>query len=322
MKECRNFQEIIQSYLAGEIPPSEVDSLRRHCEVCSDCRALMDLHIEMSELGEYVPEPDEADFRSMRSRVMTRIASEPRPVRHVGRRWDFGSVFRFRPAVALPTAAVLLVAAVLVGRWSAAPRTPYAKFSDDILVREVTRQASQQAGLEDYWDTPFSYANVSAKPAPGGNLELSFDVCRHVNMVTPADSPVAREVLLHAILSPASMGTRIRAMEMAPTAMDPKLEEALVYTMHNDPDLAVRLEAMSVLTRVPYNDGVQDALMTTLRRDESVQMRLLALERLAENRVRIETLRRVIDESNMESNPAVMQHAIELTRGAIDGPQD
>ena len=114
------------------------------------------------------------------------------------------------------------------------------------------------------------------------------------------------------------MGTRIKAMEIAPTTMNPKLEEALVFTMHNDPDLAVRLEALSVLTRVPFNDKVQEALMTTLRRDDSVQMRLLALERLAENRVRIETLRRVIDESNMESNPAVMQHAIELTSGAID----
>jgi len=113
----------------------------------------------------------------------------------------------------------------------------------------------------------------------------------------------------------------MKAMEVATTTMDPKLEEALVYTMHNDPDLSVRLEALSRLTRFPYNDGVQQALMTTLRQDQSVQMRLLALERLAEKQVQMETLQQVIGEANLESNPAVMQHAIKLINGAIDEQQ-
>jgi hypothetical protein len=156
------------------------------------------------------------------------------------------------------------------------------------------------------------------KPVAGDRVDLSFDVCRHVNMVTPANSPVAKEILLHAILSPAPMGSRMKAMELAPASMDLKLEEAIVFTMHNDPDLAVRLEAMSILTRVPYNNSVQEALMTTLREDESVQMRLLALERLAEKQVTMEILKKAIDESNMESNPALIQHANKLTSGAID----
>ena len=40
MKECQNFQTMIQNYVAGEIPPSELESLREHCSFCSDCRAL------------------------------------------------------------------------------------------------------------------------------------------------------------------------------------------------------------------------------------------------------------------------------------------
>jgi hypothetical protein len=338
MKECENFQTIIQDYVAGEIPPSRLESLRQHCSSCLDCRALLDLHIEISELGQDVPEPEEASFEAMRSQVMAQISQRAQSSRTAQsgqtalsdqparRRWNWGALFGLRPALALPAVAVLLIAAVFVGRWTATPSdnaVPYqpVPYSDSILMTAVAQQASTQSGLDGYWDTPFSYTNVSVKPVAGGKLDLSFDVCRHINMVTPANSPVAKDVLLQAILSQAPLGARMKAMEMAPATMDPKLEEALVYTMHNDPELAVRLEALSVLTRFPYNDGVQSALMTTLRQDQSVQMRLLALERLADKQVQMETLQQVIGDANMESDPVVMQHAIKLMNGAIDEQQ-
>lgn len=318
MKECQNFQTIIQNYAAGEIPPSELESLRRHCSSCPDCRALLDLHIEITELGESVPEPNEADFQAMHDRVMADILRRPQRGRFIHRRWSWGTMFGLRPALALPLAAVLLLAAVYLGRWSAASPGQAVSYNDDILLRAVSQQASTQQGLDGYWDTPFTYTNVAVKQLAGGNVDLSFDICRHISMVTPANSPVAKEVLLHAILNPEPLGTRMKAMEVATVTMDPELEEALVYTMHNDPELPVRLEALSVLTRFPYNDSMQQALITTLRQDESVQMRLLALERLADKQVQTETLRQVIGEAGLESDPAVMQRAIELINGPID----
>jgi hypothetical protein len=281
----------------------------------------LDLHIEILELGESIPEPEDTNFQAMRDRVMAEISRRPQSMqsdRSTQGRWNWGDMFGLRPAFAVPLAVVLLLAAVFLGRWSVESPDQSIIYNDDILLQAVNQQASTQQGLAGYWDTPFSYTNVSVKPVAGGNVDLSFDVCRHVNMVTPATSPVAKEVLLHAILSPAPLGNRMKAMEVASVTMDPKLEEALVYTMHNDTDQSVRLEALSILTRFPYNDGMQQALLTTLRQDQSVQMRLLALERLADKQVQMEILRQVIGEANLESNPAVMQHAIELSNGAID----
>jgi hypothetical protein len=153
---------------------------------------------------------------------------------------------------------------------------------------------------------------VSVRPAGNGNLDLSFDVCRRVGLVAPKDSPIATEVLMHAILEPSALGSRITAMELTGEILDPKLREALIYTLHKDPDLAVRTEALSVLGRYPYDSDIQDALLTTLREDAEVQMRLLALEYLSGKKVNMETIRRTIRERRMDSDPAVLQYASDL----------
>jgi hypothetical protein len=318
MEDCQHLRETIHKYIAGEISPSELESLRRHCEACPDCRQLMEVHDGLLRASEEVPEPRKADLLSVRKNVLSQIAREESSRAHARTRstfWqDLSALFRAHPAVALPAAAALIVVAVFVGRWSVASRP----LDDQSLIQDINlqaaRQDNRQAGLNEYWDSPYSYTNVIARSLPGGKLDLSFDVCRHVAVVTAKSSLLATEVLMQAILNPSAMGSKIKAMELAPEILDPKLREALVFAMHNDPVAAVRIEALSILTRYPYDDGVQEALLKTLRKDEAVQMRLLALEYLARRRVNLETLRRTIEESDLESDVAVLQHAVELTK--------
>ena len=317
MEDCQHFQEIIHNLIAGEVSPSELESLRRHCDACPDCRQLMEVHDGLLRAAEAIPEPRKADLLAMRKNVLSQVARDESNRTRAGTRsafWpDLHALFRAHPAAALSAAAALIVVAVFAGRWSVASRP----LDDQSLIQDINlqaaRQDNRQAGLNEYWDSRYSYTNVIARPLPGGKLDLSFDVCRHVNVVTAKSSPLATDVLMQAILNPSAMGSKIKAMELAPEILDPKLREALVVAMHYDPVVAVRIEALSVLTRYPYDDGVQEALLKTLRKDEAVQMRLLALEYLAGRRVNPETLWRTIEESELESDVAVLQHAVELT---------
>lgn len=308
MNNCQEFQELLQSYVAGEISPSDLEKLHEHCRTCVDCGELMEIHAQLAGRGAAAREPGESEFADMRAAVLERIKENP-TVWSRRRSWrDFGGNIRVKPVWAVPLAAALVVISVLAGRWSA----PVAPLDEDALLRDVSRQAGRQAGLIDYWDTPYSYTNVSVRPAGNGSLDLSFDVCRRVNLVTPMDSPVATDVLMHAILEPSALGSRITAMELTGEILDPRLKEALIFTLHNDPDLAVRTEAMAVLGRYPYDTDIQDALLTTLREDSEVQMRLLALEYLSGKQVNMETIRRAIRERKMDSDPAVLQYASDL----------
>jgi len=318
MKECKDYQEMIQSYIAGEISPSDLDSLYHHCQTCPDCGQLWEVHSNLAAAGEELPQPPEDGLLAMRTNVLAQITRDERGRDERARAkqaeagrirwWDLGALLRAHPAAALPVAAALVVVSIFAGRWSVS--TP--ETGDSAILREISQQASRQAGLIDYWDTPLSYSNVNARPVEGGNLDLSFDVSRHVRFVTPMNSPVASEVLMHAILEPSAVGSKMKAMAMAPEIMDPKLKEALIFTMHNDPHLAVRMEAMSVLSKSPYDSTIQKAFMTTLREDQEVQMRLQALEYVAENRVNMNTIRRTIEEPQLDSDTAVLQYATEL----------
>ena len=68
---------------------------------------------------------------------------------------------------------------------------------------------------------------------------------------------------------------------MPKTADNSKVEEALVFSMLDDPELPVRMRALEILADRPISEGVERGLMKVLRHDESMQMRLLAIEVLA-----------------------------------------
>ena len=318
MSKCNKFKTLIQNYVSGEIAPSELDSLHKHCSSCADCRALLDLHIEMSELGDSIPQPQEPDFQAMRDRVSSQILRDRQRHRSGSSLWDLTALFRLRPVTALSVMVILLVTAVFLGRWSVGYPFQRVQYNDNMLMNAISMQASTQQGLDNYWDAPFSYSNISARPVAGGKVDLSFDVCRRIRTVTASNSPLARDVLSQAILNLAPLGNRMMAMEMVSSSMDPKLYEIIIFAMHNDPEPAIRMEALSILTKEPYNNRLKEAFMTTLRQDKSVQMRLLALRHLAANKVGTNILQRIIHEANMESDPAVMQYALSLGSGAID----
>jgi hypothetical protein len=185
-------------------------------------------------------------------------------------------------------------------------------FDEDLLVEEVVRQASLERGLAGYWDSPFIYSNVSFHPRKDGTVTIDFDVTRHVNVTRKLESPLTREILVHAMIDPTAMGTRLTAMGMARRTMDEKLKEALVFILLNDPSLPVRLRSLEVLMPYASDPGVQDALLTALAQDPSVQIRLLAVDTLAGEHTDPGMIRRAIGGTLDENDRAVLHRVEEL----------
>jgi hypothetical protein len=308
MSGCGKYLDMIADYQSGDVTPEELMEMEDHAAGCADCRALLDLHAGMTALGDAAPEPTDDELAFMRAGVSRRIGAE-RADAAAGSFWaDLKAFLGVHPMAAAPVAAMVLAAAVLFGRWTVSPAG-----GGDVLMDQLALQATQRLDAGEYLDNPLTYTNVSVR-SRGDRLALSFDVCRHVEMETDGASPVARDVLLAAIVDAPMAGQRLRAIQLSPTIDDDRLRGALAFTLCNDPDLSVRLEALDALAKYPDAPEVREAMLQTLGADPSVQMRLIALDHLAGRRVDPGVLRAAITTRPLEGDAALLQRTVQLQR--------
>lgn len=311
MSDCNRFEEALETYLAGDREGSDVPALLAHCRACEACGKILDLDRELEALGASMPEPDEAQLSAVTARVvskvgLSRVSRFPRQrSRPAARVWL---------AAAVAASVLLFIGGFALGR--ALPRGGNGEAANGIasrLVAAMGAEAASNRSLADVEDSRFSYSNVSLRSAGEGRLALDFDVSMHVRLVEPSGSELAREVIVQALLNPSNTGARLRALSYTAGTIEPKVREALIFSMRRDPSLAVRLKALERLSDHIDQPAVEAAVLDTLRDDESVQMRLLALESLATHRVNPDRIRDVIREGDHPGDEALL---VRLTKGA------
>jgi hypothetical protein len=296
--DCKRFQEIIEAIVAGEPAASGSDSLARHCRTCPDCLQALEAHQNLSEIGRRFEEVAGEDLEVLRTRVLTEIA---RPRR---RSWleALSTPFRLQPAMAAAFAAIIFMTGIAAA---------WIQFEggDGIerrLVTEITAEAASNRSLIDVEDSRYTYSNVTFRRLDDRRVSLDFDVTTHVSAVEPVESELVKEVLVHSLLNPSSTGSRLKAISYASDVMDPKVRDSVIFAMHHDENLAVRLKALSILAGQPIDAVVESAVTTTLLDDESVQMRLQALDYLATHTTNPETIRQTIEQTDDAVNAALM----------------
>ena len=136
MHSCKQIQGIIESYLAGELLPSDKELLEQHLLSCVDCQSLMDMHDELLRLDASPADPDPEAFRVMRSRVLRQISEQNTGKRNSGHNWRVSS---FVPALA---AAATLVLGVFLGSWFSRP----APVNDQLLDAITPSQYREKPG--------------------------------------------------------------------------------------------------------------------------------------------------------------------------------
>ena len=174
------------------------------------------------------------------------------------------------------------------------------------LLTAINADAASNRSLGDVEDSRFTYSNVWFRRLDGGQVALDFDVTTHVQLVEPVQSQLVGEVLVHALLNSTNTGARLKAMSFAAGSMDRKVKEALIFTLHRDDSLAVRIKALAVLADHLDDGEIESAVLKTLREDESVQMRLLALDYLAAHSIDRDVIRETIRENQRPGDEALM----------------
>jgi len=304
MSDCRGYQELIKDFLADEISSKRRIDLKEHLEKCSECAALLEMHQNLLALGEDIPMPEEFELRDMREAV---LATTAKPSGFpAGFLSDLGKLRQKHPVASgfytgFAAAAVLAFAIFLGG-----VRGPGSALENNLIKQSAPFATLQPAHLPDYLDSPFSYANVTIRRMGEEQLALSFDAVRHVDMQVAHDSILAREVLLQAMMEPSSMGSQLAAMEATPEIGDDRLKDALIFTMLDDEDAVVRINALAVLVQYPYDQKTKEAFIQTLRHDKDVQMRLTVLEEFARQNVEDQTIREAVGNDDPMGTFALM----------------
>lgn len=300
--DCRRHQNDIDRLFAGELPEEMHEALMAHVEECTDCADHYGLVEEIAAAP--VPEPSAEELGAMRSRVL-------RSVRRDKHAW-----WRALPhaaAVAMVAGAALLAALGWVaGRASVSPSSPRASETASpelILARQIHQVARGNDALEDVENSPFRYTNVKIAEAREGRVSLSFDVSRHLELTLPQDDPLVTEVLVQSVLEAGSVGAQLQAIGRADNILDPRIRGALIKAMLHDPNLGVRLQAQSRLVEQSGDAEVDEALVAVLENEESVQMRLVAIDHLTRARIDPNRLRDAVEAGEPEGRGAVRMKA-------------
>jgi hypothetical protein len=312
MNDCDRFKPIIQAYVAGELDEGNLGPLLEHCRDCEECGGLMELHRDLAVLGARAGEPDVTEINALRTGVL-RDVSRPAPWRlreFAG--WHTWAGVALRSAAAVAAVVLLFAAGLFVGRALPEGATPErGKGATHRLLAAINTDAASNRSLGDVEDSRFTYSNVWFRRLDGGRVALDFDVTTHLQVVEPVQSQLVGEVLAHALLNSTNTGAQLKAMSFAAGSMDRKVKEALIFTLHRDDSLAVRIKALTVLADHLDDGEIESAVLATLREDESVQMRLLALDYLAAHSIDRDVIRETIRENQRPGDEALMVRLVE-----------
>jgi hypothetical protein len=278
MQNCRSTEKLIKKLISDELESEEKSRLTNHIRQCKKCGELYNAHIQLSSLESELIQTDSEAFSKIRRNVIQIIQQKEsaKPIPWYQKLNDQIYLIFNRPAMVAASALLLFAA----GFSLKSILTETTELSQSGLINQIKHTAIKNTDLQQVENSPFIFSDVKFNNIDGENMALSFNVTTHVDLVRHKDDPLLKEVLAQSLLNTDKIGNQLNAISYAKQIMDPKIKEALIFTLQNDGNLAVRTKAMTSLTNYPNDDQIQNAFLTILRSEESVNMRLMAIDYL------------------------------------------
>lgn len=303
MGECATYFDQMTELRSRRLDDQTQQELFTHLASCASCRDLLDFHGDLRDAGDEFEGPSEVAFAALRSRVLDEINSSPSASATIHR-----PIWKRPQYLAAAASVLILLGGFIVGRTVSARTVS----ETDLLIAALEGNASRNLRLQDVEDSQTMISNVAVRPLENGRVALAFDVAQHLELQRNENDPLVNEVLVHAMLDRSSLGSRLKAVSIAGAATNGKVQEALIFAMTNDPDLPVRLRALEILTANPFGPAVEAGLLEVLKRDDSMQMRLLAVENLAQGDPSLQRLFDELEASGAEFVPALAERVSQL----------
>lgn len=301
MHEKKYIQQLIDKLISGTIDNNEIKELKNRIQSYPEYSDIFQAHNFLNDVQFPADDPATEKFTQMRQEVVRTIREN-----ELNTRSDFltdtSNWFRsylMRPEMAV--AAITLLVGFFLGR--IAPVDDESISSG--IMQQISSLAIQNTSFSDTKNSPYRYSNIAFKEIDPKNIALSFDVSTHLELVRDKNDPLVREVIAQSLLNPTNLGTELKAISYSEDMLDSKIKDALIFSMHNAPILAVRMNALQNLTKYKQDDDVKSAFLKVLSKEESVKMRLTALDYFNENKIDADTLESIIESSDMKKSPAV-----------------
>jgi len=297
----RDLKNLIGQLQAGTISAADRARLDEYIKSHPEFADLVKTDQILKSEPSLFPFPGPEKFTFMRENVIKQIR------RHEEKRSAVpGSIFEqlymiiLRPEMAV--AALTLILGFFLGRLFPSDKESL----NSEIIDQISSLATKHDNLADLKNSPYVYSNVSFKDHNNGKISLSFDVTTHLDILSKKDDPLVRDVMAQSLINPSNIGTDLKTISYSQTMADRKLKEALIYSVHSAPSLAVRLKAMNGLQQYQNDAEVQNAFSKVLKDEPSVKMRLMAVDYLIKSGMAPDSLHRIVSESNVPQSPAVL----------------
>ena len=297
MSSEKEIQRLIEKLLSDEISQTESDQLEEYVANYPEYKDLILVHQKLNGVEFPAPDPDTAIFSKMRADVLRKIRlREQKPPGLFDKIKDYA----FRPEMAV--AALTLIIGFLLGR--ALPPDQGTLTSN--LMAKIRSLAIENTNLEDIQRSPVIYSNVQLKDIDEELVSINLDATTHLDFTGKKDDPLVRDIMAQTLLSSSNVGSELKAISYTRGMVDPKMKEVLILSLHNRPNLAIRMKVMSELNDYKNDEQIKEAFLRVLHEEESVKMRLLAIDYLINAQVDPDTLEQALIESKVTMSPAVM----------------
>lgn len=282
MNNCSDIRVQLPLLLYGELSFDEEEAVESHLDVCTECRAALAHERELSAAFDQVTiEPSPSLLRECRENLFARIQAEPRSAERHHENWWERLLQTFTIPVALrPAGAIAMLVVGFVG----------ARLAPNLL------PGVGVPGFTGASIANFDGARVrSVEPAGDGAVRIVLDETVQRTINGRMDDAAIRNLLLEGTRDPSDglRGEIVALLTTRPQASD--VRNALVYTIRNDRNVAVRLKALEGLQSFIGEADVRGALADVLSSDGNAGVRSKAIDLLMQGLDSPQTPAHIVD---------------------------